>query len=32
MPDHCVVMDYKTGKVYSGYHTNNFVEVPDNET
>ena len=32
MPDHCIVADYKTGKIYSGYHTDNFVELTDDET
>lgn len=31
MPDHCVVADAKTGRVYTGYHTENFVEIPDEE-
>jgi hypothetical protein len=32
MPGHCVVVDHKTGKIYSGYHADNFVEVPEDET
>ncbi len=29
MPGHCVVTDHRTGRVYSGYHTENFVEIPE---
>ena len=32
MPGHCVVADHKTGKIYSGYHTEHFVEIPLDET
>jgi hypothetical protein len=32
MPGHCVVADMKTGKLYSGYHTERFVQIPDDET
>lgn len=32
MPGHCVVADHKTGQIHSGYHTENFVEIPDDET
>jgi len=31
MPGHCVVVDYESGKVYSGYHTENFIELKDDE-
>ena len=31
MRDHCIVADAKTGKLYSGYHTEDFVEVPKDE-
>jgi hypothetical protein len=31
MPGHCVVADHKTGQIYSGYHTENFVEIPGDE-
>ena len=31
MPGHCVVADYKTGQIYSGYHTENFIELTKNE-
>ena len=32
MPGHCVVADHKTGHIYSGFHTENFVEIPPEET
>jgi hypothetical protein len=32
MPGHCVVADHRTGKVFSGYHTENFVELTKDET
>lgn len=31
MPGHCVVADHQTGQLYSGYHTENFVELTDDE-
>ncbi|TWU15464.1 hypothetical protein [Allorhodopirellula heiligendammensis] len=31
MPGHCVVADQRTGQLYSGYHTESFVELPDDE-
>jgi diadenosine tetraphosphate (Ap4A) HIT family hydrolase len=31
MPGHCVVADHQTGRVYSGYHTENFVELSEDE-
>ncbi len=31
MPGHCVVADHRTGRVYSGYHTEGFAEVPGDE-
>jgi hypothetical protein len=31
MPDHCIVADSKAGKIYSCYHTDNFVELTDDE-
>ena len=31
MPEHCVVVDTKTGKISSGFHTDNFVELTDDE-
>lgn len=27
MPGHCVIADHESGRVYSGYHTDNFVEL-----
>ena len=32
MPGHCVVADVKTGRVWAGYHTENFQEIPEDET
>jgi diadenosine tetraphosphate (Ap4A) HIT family hydrolase len=32
MPGHCVVVDNASGKLYSGYHTENFTEIPEDET
>jgi len=31
MPGHCVVADQATGQIYSGYHTENFLELTENE-
>ncbi len=31
MPGHCVVADHKTGRIYSGYHTESFAELPPDE-
>jgi len=31
MPGHCIVADHKTGRLYSGYHTERFVEIPADE-
>lgn len=31
MPGHCVLVDWKTGKVTCGHHTANFVELTDKE-
>lgn len=31
IPGHCVVADHKTGRVYSGYHTEWFAELPEDE-
>lgn len=31
MPGHCVVADHKTGKIYSGYHIENFFEIDNDE-
>lgn len=32
MPGHCVVADHRSGQIYSGYHTDNFVELAEEET
>ena len=32
MPGHCVVVDHQTGRIHSGYHVENFVEIPEDET
>ena len=32
MRGHCVVVSHKTGKVISGYHTDNFIELREDET
>ena len=29
MPGHYVVSEHKTGRIYSGYHTENFEELTD---
>lgn len=31
MPEHCIVMNYKTGKIYSGYHIEDFIPLTDDE-
>jgi len=31
MPGHCVVADLRTGRLFTGYHTDNFVEIPADE-
>ncbi len=31
MIGHCVVADHKTGRIYSGYYIENFIELDDNE-
>jgi len=31
MPGHCVVADHRTGQIYSGYHTEHFVELTEDE-
>ena len=31
MPGHCVVAEHKSGRIYSGYHTDNFVELGKDE-
>ncbi|VTR96751.1 unnamed protein product [Gemmata massiliana] len=32
MPGHCVVVDHRSGRVYSGYHTEHFAEIPEDES
>lgn len=32
MRDHCVVAESKTARLYVGYHTDNFIELKDDET
>ena len=32
MPGHCVVIDWKENRSYVGYHTENFVELTEDET
>ena len=32
MPGHCVVAEHPSGQIYSGYHTDNFVELTERET
>jgi len=31
MPGHCVVAEHPSGSIISGYHTENFVELTDDE-
>ena len=31
MPGHCVVADHKTGQLHSGYHTESFSEIADDD-
>lgn len=31
MPGHCVVMDHADGKFHSGFHTENFTEIAEDE-
>ena len=31
MPGHCVVADHQTGQIFSGYHAENFQEIPEEE-
>ena len=32
MPGHCIVIDFKTGNIFSGFHTDRFIEIPEDET
>ncbi len=29
MPGHCVVCDFKSGQIYTGYHIENFIEISE---
>jgi hypothetical protein len=31
MPGHCIVAGWDSGKLYSGYHTDTFIEIGDDE-
>ncbi len=31
MPGHCVVADVASGRVWAGYHSENFTEVPEDD-
>ncbi len=31
MPGHCVVAGHKSGRIYSGYHVENFLELTEDE-
>lgn len=31
MYGHCVICSYQTGKIYCGYHTDNFIEIEEDE-
>jgi hypothetical protein len=31
MPGHCVVADHRSGQIYVGYHTDDFVELTEEE-
>jgi hypothetical protein len=31
MRGHCVVADHRTGQIYSGYHTENFEEITEDD-
>lgn len=31
MPDHCVVVEHKSGRLFSGYHAFDFVELSEDE-
>ena len=32
MPGHCLVADTKTGRIYTGFHTDRFREIPEDQT
>lgn len=31
MPGHCIVINHRTGKIFSGYHSENFIELTEDE-
>lgn len=31
MPGHCILLEFRTGKMLSGYHTENFIPLKENE-
>jgi hypothetical protein len=31
MPEHCAVVDQKSGRTYVGYHTENFVQLTQSD-
>lgn len=31
MTGHCIVSDFQSGQLFSGYHTENFAELPEDE-
>ncbi len=31
MPGHCVVADHRSSRIYSGYHTDHFIELKKRE-
>ncbi len=31
MPGHCIVISMSDGKIYTGYHTENFIECTEDE-
>ncbi len=31
MPEHCIIVGHKSGKVLSGYHTFDFLELSEDE-
>lgn len=31
MPGHCILCNIKTGKIIAGYHTDNFIELTEEE-
>ena len=31
MPEHCIVIDHQSGQIHSGFHTEDFVELTEDE-